>query len=101
MAVLLSFLTEANDQKASALKNYYLRYFPDIKKHASPIKITSGVEKDLEETSEYINKIYLEQTQLQQDLSQMERQAKFYADLAFFMQILSLILILLRKDFLI
>lgn len=101
MGVLLSLADVEDKDSLKALKEHYLKRLPGLDHTSNAQAIIAALEKQSQEKVDYINQLYLQQTQLQENVSNMERKAKFYADLAFFMQILSLILILLRKDFLI
>ena len=61
--------------------------------------IVKVIKKETQHNGEYIDNLYLEQVAIQNKFNAIEASNKLYSEIAFFLQILSLVLIILRKDF--
>lgn len=99
VAILISILAKEETTETKKLLNYYLSAFPDIKNNANIFNILEIIDQDKKANIENINNLYLEQSNIQATIIALERSNKFYSDLAFFLQILSLVMIIFIKDF--
>lgn len=98
MAILLSTLPMREGVDIQALKRNYLLDFPELTETSSVRDIIQSVKQETARNGEYIDNLYLEQAAIQNKISEIESKNKLYSDIAFFLQILSLVLIILRKD---
>lgn len=96
--ILLTVLSNKDNSEAVKVKQHYLEEFPEVPKNAGALAMLTAVERAKTSDIDYINTIYLEQTTLQNNIAEIERHQKQYADIAFFLQILSLVLIIVRRD---
>lgn len=98
IAILLSVLTVRDGTNIQAIKRNYLIDFPELNEQSSTEDIIKEVKKETMRNGEYIDNLYLEQAAIQDKISRIEHSSKLFSDAAFFLQILSLILIILRRD---
>lgn len=98
IAILISVLPTKNDKDISYIKKRYLRDFPNLTESSSVLDIAAAVDLESGISGEYIDKLYLEQASIQGEISEIESNNKRYAEIAFFLQTLSLVLIILRKE---
>lgn len=99
IAILLSTLSVKEGTNIQAIKRNYLVDFPELTETTSAEDIIKSVKKETTKSGEYIDNLYLEQVTLQNKIAEIEGSNKLYSDIAFFLQILSLVLIILRRDF--
>lgn len=99
MAIILSAVPAKDKADIQTIKKSYLIDFPELTADSSMTEIIIAVKKDAVRNGEYIDNLYLEQAAINKQLSEIEAKNKLYSDIAFFLQILSLVLIILRKDF--
>lgn len=98
IAILLSVLPLKDGADIQAIKRNYLFDFPELTETSSALDIIKAAKKETTQSGEYIDNLYLEQVTVQNKISEIESKNKLYSDIAFFLQILSLVLIILRKD---
>ncbi len=96
--ILLSNLSNINNADLIKLKKYYLSDYPELKESFNPADILTVIEQEKKSDIDHINNLYLEQADIQNMVYEKERSNKLYADIAFFLQILSLVLIIIRND---
>lgn len=97
IAILLSTLADTSKPSITMLIDNYLANFKKLNHHNSPFEILEAVKSENQNNIEYIDNLYLEQTTIQNKINSIERSNKLYSDIAFFLQILSLTLIILEK----
>lgn len=98
--ILIETFATKDNATAAEIKNRYLEDFPNIPTNASVIEILDAVDKEKSTSVENINNLYLEQITAQRKISNIEQSNKLYANLAFFLQGLGLLLIILKRDIL-
>lgn len=98
IATLLSTLPVKDGTDIQAIKRNYLIDFPELTETSSAVDIIKAAKKETMKSGEYIDNLYLEQVTVQNKISEIESKNKLYSDIAFFLQILSLVLIILKKD---
>ena len=98
VALLASLLGDKNNNDLAKIRDYYLSSLSDLAKNADITEILKAAEQQQNTAIEFINDLYIEQTGIQNKVSKLERESKLYSDIAFFLQILSLILIVLNRD---
>lgn len=99
IAVILSVLHTMGGKDFDQIKKYYLEDFPSLTEKSTVLEVIKEASEETQRNREYINNLYLEQTSLQNKIDEMERKNKFYTDIAFFLQILSVLMIMLLKDY--
>lgn len=99
IAVILSVLHTMGGKDFDQIKKYYLEDFPNLTEKSTVLEVIKEASEETQKNREYINNLYLEQTDLQNKIDEMERKSKFYTDIAFFLQILSVLMIMLLKDY--
>ncbi len=97
IAILLSTLADTNKPNITKLIDNYLANFKQLNHNNSAFEILEAVKTENQNNIEYIDNLYLEQTSIQNKINSIERSNKLYSDIAFFLQILSLTLIILEK----
>jgi len=97
-ALIVSILADKDNTNAQQLKTNYLSIFHDLDENANFDQIISHVSQNKNKSLEYIDNVYIEQLQLLQDINEMESSNRLYSDLAFFLQTIGLVLLILRKD---
>lgn len=98
IAILLSVLPLKDGTDIQAIKKKYLVDFPELTETSNALDIIKAAKNETTQSGEYIDNLYLEQVTIQNKISEIESKNKLYSDIAFFLQILSLVLIILRKD---
>ncbi|HAT8111892.1 TPA: hypothetical protein JA346_07560 [Legionella pneumophila] len=99
IAILLSVLPVKDEVEVQAIKKDYLRDFSELTGTSSTADIVKEVKKEIERYGEYIDNLYLDQVTIQNKATAIEGSNKLYSEIAFFLQIFSVVLIILRKDF--
>ncbi len=97
-AVLISVLVDHKNEAVLKLLDYYLSGFPNLKENTNVFEILKALDQDKKNNIDIINNLYIEQENLQNKITELESLNKFYSDIAFFLQILSLVIIILKKD---
>ena len=97
IAILLSTLADTTKPNITMLIDNYLANFKNLNHRNTPFEILEAVKSENQNNIEYIDNLYLEQTTIQNKINSIERSNNLYADIAFFLQILSLTLIILEK----
>jgi hypothetical protein len=100
IAILLSILPVKPRTDLQVVKRNYLLDFAELSEKSTAEEIIKAVKNESKQSGEYIDNLYLEQIKVQNKIAEIEAKNKLYSDIAFFLQILSLVLIILRKDFL-
>lgn len=98
ISILLSLLKAHNSEEVNEIKKLYLVGFSGLNSQSNAIEIATAVILEREQSIKRIDSLYLEELEIQEKISEMERKNKIYSDIAFFMQILSLVIIIARKD---
>lgn len=99
LAILLSVLPVKDELEIQTIKKNYLTDFSELTETSSALDIVKVIKKETQHNGEYIDNLYLEQVAIQNKFNAIEASNKLYSEIAFFLQILSLVLIILRKDF--
>jgi hypothetical protein len=98
MAIVLTLLSDKLNSDITEVKKNYLSDFPNLTENSTMLEIISSVSKTKEKDGEYIDNLYLEQIILQRKVTDLEQKNKSYADIALFLQILGLGIIIIKKD---
>ena len=78
---------------------YYLKNFSELTVKSNIKKVIEYAKTESENDIEYINNLYLSQVKNKNTLENLEEKNKNFSDIAFFLQFLGVILILLIKDY--
>ncbi len=97
-ALTISALTTKENSEAQKVRDYYLLAFPSLNKNAPISEIIQAMDKERNDTIEYINRLYAKQTDIQTEIATLDMSKKRLADVAFFLQMLSLMLVIIKKD---
>lgn len=99
-AVIVSLLDgHTKDPELLKIRRHYLSNFPGIvKNEQSSIKILEASDKEQEKNLDIINKTYLEKSEIEQNIMQMEQHNRFYTTLVFFLQIAGLALVVYTRE---
>ncbi len=95
---LLKLLQNKNYNETAEVIYHYLNDYPEIPKNATIIEILSALDNSKKSDLNTIDNLYFEQVTMQNKISELETEQKKYANIAFFMQIFSLLLIVVRRD---
>jgi len=96
MIILLSAI---NNKKSLEFMKYYLKNFSELTVKSNIKKVIEYAKTESENDIEYINNLYLSQVKNKNTLENLEEKNKNFSDIAFFLQFLGVILILLIKDY--
>jgi hypothetical protein len=80
------------------IKNHYLKKFPELNANASAFDILNAVEQETAKNIETINSLYIDQIAMQNKINSIEQSNSIYSNIAFFLQGLGLLLIILKRD---
>lgn len=98
VVVLLSTLSEnQNNNKIKPLIDYYLSAMSLSKNSRDNLAILKVLEQEKKEAIESINTVYLERAKIKNEISHIEKENKLYANIAFILQLLSLIFLIVEK----
>jgi len=97
--VLLSFVSDENDEKSRIVKEKYLNILPNLDAKSSVVEILESLEKERSNKFEEIDALYIDQVYLENQQYILEKKNKIYAAIATFLQVIGLVLIIVRKDF--
>lgn len=98
IAILILMLANKDNKDIPELKEYYLSEFTELKNDATVLDILKAVDHEKKANIEYINDLYLEEVVIQNKISNLEQSNKLYSNVAFFLQILGLLLVIVKKD---
>jgi hypothetical protein len=98
IAILLSALTTKENTDIKSIKKRYLTDFSNLSDSSSIQAIIEAVELESKKNGDYIDNLYLEQVSIQNKISEIEANNKAYSEIAFLLQMCSLVLIIIRKD---
>ncbi len=96
--VLISILSVKENKNAVEIKNLYMKEFPTLNNDSSLLDILDAVENEKKSDIEKINSLYLEQISIERQIENIERTNNLYANIAIFLQVLGLVLIMLKKE---
>jgi len=96
MVILLSII---NNKKSLEAMRYYLENFSELTVKSNIKKVIDYAKTESENDIEHINNLYLNQIQSQDELEKLEKENKNFSDIAFFLQFLGVLLIILIKDY--
>ena len=96
--ILMSTLTKNKTEETTKLLDYYLSSFTGLKSTANPFEILDEVAKEKQTNIKNINNLYLEEESIQSNITNLERENKLYSDIAFFLQILGLVIIMAKRE---
>ena len=97
IAIILSLLDDKVAGSDQVIMDYLLLNFPEIKNGKNFLKdILNAVKQDQE--SDFINSNYEEQIELQRKASAIEKESRFYYNLALFFQTIALFMAVLNRD---
>lgn len=99
-AIILTMLPTKDEKDVRLIKQRYLENIGTLNVHSNVMEIIDQVAKENARDAEKINDTYLEHVELQETISELEQSTKFHSNLAIFLQILSVIALLLRKEIL-
>lgn len=97
VAILILALAKEDKDNAQKISAYYLSLL-NLPQDLALIEVVKALENEKKNKVDYINRLYDEQVKLSSQILSLETAKKHYADIAFFLQILSLILIIIKKD---
>ncbi len=97
--VIISLLAN-NNNTAAQIKDFYLKEFPELNPNANILDMLTTVAEKKAADIETINNLYIEQTAAQHNVAKIEQANKSYSSIAFFLQGLGLLLIILKRDIL-
>lgn len=98
VVILLKLLQSQNNEETNKVINHYLNEYSEIPKNVALSEMLLALDQSKKTDLDYVDSIYLEQVAIQNKVNELEEKQKTYVNLAFFMQILSLLLIILRRD---
>lgn len=96
--VILTILLSGNQPDVvQSIKAHYLRTYPKLPADATTFDIARAIADDKESDLKKINDIYFLKDYQQEQIEEIKRANTRYVNLAFFLQIFSLVLIILFK----
>jgi hypothetical protein len=98
VVVLLKLLQTVNKPETAEIINHYLKEYSEIPNKGNAVQILLASDKSKANDLDYIDSLYLEQVKNQVVIDRIESEKKIYVSIAFFMQIFSLLLIIVRRD---
>lgn len=98
IAVLVLMFSDRENKDIAELREYYLSEFSVNKTNATVLDILKTVADEKKSGIEYINDLYFEETVIKNKISNIEQSNKLYSNIAFFLQIFSLLLVIVKKD---
>jgi hypothetical protein len=97
-ALTISALTTKDNSEAQKVRDYYLLAFSSLSRNAQIQDIIKAMDKERNDTIDYINRIYAKQSDIQEEIAVLDMSKKRLADVAFFLQMISLMLVIIKKD---
>ena len=99
MAILLTLLDKNDDPQYAEARKHYLSAFYRLRKGGTIEQIIAESARMKEMSMDRIDKTFLEKISVDEQIDKLANDTKMYEDIIFLMQALSLVMIVLRKDF--
>lgn len=96
-AILIEIMEKEFDHKI-LLKSRYLSEFGNLTVDSGVQDILLALEREKQIKIDHINQLYLEQANIQNKITSLENTNKKYSELAFLLQLITLVLLVIKKD---
>src|SRR5271170_3358603 len=98
-AVMVSLLAKNDGPEAQELKQHYLARLGNVMKgEKSLLTILKSAEAERQRKVDAIDDIYIEKVSLEEKINEIEERNRLFANIAFFLQIAGLALVIVTRD---
>lgn len=97
IAVLVLLFSNKENKDIAELKKHYLSEFSVDETNANVLDILKTVADEKNASIEFINDLYFEESIIKNKISNIEQSNKLYSNIAFFLQLFSLLLVVIKK----
>jgi hypothetical protein len=98
IAILISLMTKNETKESKQLIDHFLSAIPNLKDKSDLFEILRAIELEKKISIENINNLYIQKEKIENKIFSLEKKNKLYSDIAFFLQMLSLVIIIIKDD---